>query len=364
MRLVASLFLFYFGLTQTWSQADLKQVAWSVGIQPQRAFVYAHTPKLSQFKGSGGTGFQIDLNRFRLDTIAAKYSRFKFNSGFAFQYMHFDSNSLGSAFNFSYFLEPVFWEYRQLQIRLRAAGGLNIATNPFDQNSNPTNPAYSFYINGYLGLGLGAYLKVNNKIKVFANATYSHFSNGNTGNPNFGLNYPHLGLGLDYAIKNTSKPIGKTMFQKEQWRHDIGILTSNKSLPSFPDNRFWTYGALVQTGYRYNNLHAVTLGVEFFRDHSMRMAVDSNIFYLNKDVSINLGGVLLGHEFIFNRCIFSQQLGVYFFNELPSELVDRVYHRWGFNYKLHKQWMLGLNLNANLQKAFLFDIRMIFSLYQ
>ncbi|MFM1971146.1 MAG: hypothetical protein RL731_968 [Bacteroidota bacterium] len=364
MRFWAGLFLFFFGLNQAWSQTELKQVAWSVGFQPQRAFVYAHTPKLSQFKGSGGTGFQIDLNRYRLDTLASTYSRFKFNSGFAFQWMRFDSSSLGTAFNFSYFLEPVLWEYQALQLRLRAAGGLNLATRPYDQKSNPTNPAYSFYINGYLGLGLGAYLKVNNKLKVFANATYSHFSNGNTGNPNFGLNYPHIGVGLDYSLKTSSKPIGKTMFQKEVWRYDIGVFASNKSLPILPDNRFWVYGALVQTGYRYNTLNALTLGVEMFRDHSMRTAVDSNIFYLNKDVSINLGGLLLGHEFIFNRCIFSQQLGMYFFNELPSDLVGRFYHRWGFNYKLHKQWMLGLNLNANLQKAFLFDLRMIYSLYQ
>jgi hypothetical protein len=100
-----------------------------------------------------------------------------------------------------------------------------------------------------------------------------------------------------------------------------------------------------------------------FKDNSIQIAIDSNDKITNKDISTNLGGVLIGHEFLFNRCIFSQQLGYYFFNEMPS-LVDYFYHRWGFNYKLSRHAMLGLNLNANLQKAYLIDLRLVFSLYK
>lgn len=361
MRLALLAIFFFFGLNLITAQN--KQVEWSIGIQPQRAFVYAHSPRLVQFKGSGGNGFQIDLNRLRLDTLAKTYMGMRFNSGFAFQFMQFDSSSLGSAFNFSYFLEPILWERPSFQLRLRAAGGLNIATKPFDETNNSSNPAYSSYMNGYLGFGLSTYYKLNEVTWLFANATYSHFSNGNTNNPNFGLNYPHVGLGATYKLKTTLKPIGKTLFQKEKWRFDIAVFGSNKSLPFLRETRFWAYGASVQAGYRTGPINAWTLALEGFRDHSMRTAVDSNIFYLNKDVSINLAGTLIGHEFVFNRCVFSQQLGMYLFNELPSKLVGRFYHRWGFNYKLNKQFMVGLNLNANLQKAFLFDLRVIFSLY-
>ncbi len=361
MRIALFAILFFFGLNQT--PAQTKQIAWSFGLQPQRAWVFAHSPKLAQFKGSGGNGFQFDLNRLRLDSTAKIYMGIRFNSGFGFQFMRFDSTSLGSAFNLSYFLEPLLWENAVFQLRLRASGGLNIASKPYDEKTNASNPAFSSPINGYLGLGISTYFKVTNTTYVFANATYSHFSNGNTRNPNYGLNYPHLGIGVDYNFNTTSKPIGNTLFQKEKWRFDLGVFASNKSIPILPQLRFWAYGALVQASYRTGPINAWTIALEGFRDHSMRMSVDSNIFYLNKEVSINLGGLLIGHEFVFNRCIFSQQLGMYYFNQLPQDLVGRFYHRWGFNYKLNKQFMAGLNLNANLEKAFLFDLRLVYSLY-
>ncbi len=362
MRIGLFTFFFFFGLNQIFSQT--KQVAWSIGFQPQRSFVYAHTPKLIQFKGSGGYGFQLDLNRLRLDSLALQFAHVRFNSGFGFQYLNFENASLGSAFNFSYFLEPILWENQTLQLRLRAAGGLNLASKPFDEFNNPTNPAYSSFVNGYLGLGISAYVKINAATWLFANGTYSHFSNGNTYNPNYGLNYPHIGLGVDYKFKETQKPIGKTLFQKEKWRFDMGVFGTNKSLPYFRKIRFWAYGASVQASYRTGPINAWTLALEGFRDHSMRMAVDSNSLNPNKDVSISLAGAMVGHEFVFNRCVFSQQLGMYLFNELPPDLVGKFYHRWGFNYKLNKQFMVGLNLNANLQKAFLFDARVIYSLYK
>jgi hypothetical protein len=362
MRIALFAIFFFFGLNQILAQD--KQVAWSIGIQPQKAFVYAHSPAIAQFKGSGGYGFQFDLNRFRLDAASKGYAGFRFNSGFGLQYVNFENTNLGSAFNLSYFLEPILCENQMLQFRLRAAGGLNLATKPFDEFNNPTNRAYSSFVNAYLGLGLSAYIKITASTWLFANTTYSHFSNGNTYNPNYGLNYPHIGLGVDYKFKETQKPIGKTLFQKEKWRFDLGLFGSNKSLPFSRKMRFWAYGALVQAGYRTGPISSWTIALEGFRDNSLRTAVDSNIFYLNKDVSINLAGALIGHEFVFNRCVFSQQLGMYLFNELPSKLVGKFYHRWGFNYKINKQIMAGLNLNANLQKAFLFDVRIIYCLYK
>jgi hypothetical protein len=104
--------------------------------------------------------------------------------------------------------------------------------------------------------------------------------------------------------------------------------------------------------------------LEAYQDQSMRMGMDSSEVYGPLHLDDRLIGLLGGHEFLFNRCIFSQQLGVYLYKEVPGELINRVYHRWGFNYKLNRRVMLGINLNANLQKAFILDGRLIFSLYK
>jgi hypothetical protein len=355
---------FFFNLTGLHAQV-LKDIRWSLSLEPQQVFIYAHDEQVDNYKGSGGTAVAFHINRLRSDPNAVNYAGLRYNSGFGFQFVAFDSVSLGNSLNLSYFIEPLLVDKEFFQWRMKFAGGINFASKPYDKVSNNTNRAYSLPINGYLGLGTSLYFKLSQKSWLFANATYSHFSNGNTKNPNLGLNFPHLGIGLDYTLTQNQKPIGKTLFYKERWRYDIGFFGTNKSFPFYPDERFWAYGVLGQISYRSGNLHAWTLGAELFKDNSIQIAIDSNDEITNKDISTNLGGVLIGHEFLFNRFIFSQQLGYYIFNELPKEsnFVGTFYHRWGFNYKLSRHVMLGLNLNANLQKAYLIDLRLVFSVF-
>lgn len=356
---------FFFYLTRLPAQ-DLKDIQRSISLEPQQVFIFAHDEQVDNYKGSGGTAITFNINRLRSDPSAVGYAGLRYNSGFGFQFVAFDSASLGNALNLSYFMEPLLLDKEFFQWRMKFAGGFNFASNPYDKVSNNTNKAYSLPINGYLGLGTSLYFKISPRSWLFANATYSHFSNGNTKNPNLGLNYPHVGIGLDYKIKQNQKPMGNTLFYKERWRYDIGFFGTNKSFPFYPDERFWAYGAMIQTSYRSGNLHAWTLGAELFKDNSIQIAIDSNDEITDKNLSTNLGGVLIGHEFLFNRCIFSQQLGYYIFNDLPEEsnYVGTFYHRWGFNYKLSRHIMLGLNLNANLQKAYLIDLRLVFSFYK
>jgi hypothetical protein len=73
-----------------------------------------------------------------------------------------------------------------------------------------------------------------------------------------------------------------------------------------------------------------------------------------------LGGTV-GHEFLLgSRFIFSQQLGLYLFNQTPY--ISWVYHRWGLSYKFNENVMVGANLLADLQKANFLDLRLCFSL--
>ncbi len=342
---------------------ELKKVEWSIGVKPFHAWLWAHDKKIKHIAGTTGTGFQIDINRVRLDETAYNYNHIKYNSGFTIQGIAFHNPIIGNALNLAYFMEPFLIDRKNFSLRLRAAGGVNFADKPYNEFSNPMNKVYSTYVNGYIGLGVSAHIKLGDKIAIFGDATYSHFSNGNTQNPNFGANYPNIGLGVDYLIKTTEKPIGKMYFYPEKWRFDILIFGSTKSLPTRIYDRFWVYGGGAQIAYRSSTLHAWSLGIEGLTDKGMRTAMDSSALYYGKNISDKLGGILIGHEYLFNRCIFSQQIGYYFYKKIPGELVGPIYHRWGIYYKLNKYFKLGLNLNVDIQKAFVFDARIVYSFY-
>ncbi|MBC7384169.1 MAG: acyloxyacyl hydrolase [Bacteroidia bacterium] len=361
MRNTALLFCLLFLAFSARTQ-DIKKVAWSVSAQNINAFLLVHDKAFSYLKGTTGIGFQIDLNRVRFDETAFNYAHKKYNSGYSLQFVHFSNQVLGNAFNAAYFMEPFLINRRAFSIRIRAAGGISYETNPYNAATiDSLNIVYSTHINGYLALGLSAYVKVHKNIKVFAAATYSHFSNGNTKNPNYGVNYPNVSVGLDYTFLTTEKPCGKMYFYSEHWRYDAIVFGSNKSTSIAKLERFWVYGAGVLASYRSGLLHAWTASAEILNDQSTRYNFDHSKTESLKNNSSILSGIMLGHEFLLNRCIFSQQLGYYIFKDNPELM--RIYHRWGISYKLNKQIRIGLNLNASLQRAYVFDVRLSYSFY-
>lgn len=360
-------FIAFFGLNQSMVKAQdkpQKEVTYTLSGQVFHAWLYAHSKAIAQYKGTIGSGIQIDLNRYRKDDLAYQYAHRHYNSGFSFQYVKFSHADLGEAVNLFYFLEPFLIERKKVSLRLRAAGGLNYGSNPYNKETNPENDAYSSHINGYLGLGMSLNFTLSSKLQMMVNATYSHFSNGNTKNPNTGMNYPNIGIGMEYKLATKKVPLGKMLFYKEPWRFDMAFLVSNKSLPTQRDRRFWAYGINLQASYQVHPIHAFTVGFEGIIDKSMRSALDSNFYTWDLNLDHRLAGVMVGHEFLFNRMIFSQQLGYYIYKEIPDDLLRNLYHRWGINYKLSRRWMLGINLNSNLQKAFILDGRLVFSLYK
>jgi hypothetical protein len=348
----------------TSTKGQTKEVSYSLSASPIFAWVYAHDRAIKQYSGITGIGFQIDLNRYRVDKKAFDFAGIRYNSGYSLQSIKFSTPELGMALNMSYFIEPFLIDRPKFSLRLRAAGGLNYASNPWNANTNPNNKAYSWLFNGYLGLGLHTNIKLNNNQSLLASATYGHFSNGNTNNPNFGLNFPNIGIGYEHKITQKTRPLGKVLFYTQRWRFDMAALFSNKSLSDFKHLRFFTYGLFMNASYRTGNLHAFTIGIEAFKDESMDYALKRHNIYYTKTFDVRMLGLLGGHEFLFNRMIFSQQLGYYLHNEIPKEFVGRFYHRFGINYKLNKHLMLGLNLNSNMQKAYIFDARLLFSLYK
>lgn len=82
---------------------------------------------------------------------------------------------------------------------------------------------------------------------------------------------------------------------------------------------------------------------------------------LRKGRSYYRVGTTFGHELLLgNKFVFSQQIGVYLFNQTPY--ISSIYHRWGINYKFTENIMIGSNLLADLQKANFLDLRMTYSI--
>ena len=204
---------------------------WHLGLSPVYAKVWAHTPALDFLGGSAAKGIQFDFVRTRTDQAAYEYAHTHYSSGFSLQVFSFDAPELGSSINGIYFIEPNLIHHPKFELKLRAGGGFNYASNPWHANNNPRNYAYSWHTSGCLVLGLRAGLQLNHFSRLTANVFYNHFSNGNTRNPNLGLNYPQFGLGYEVLINQRTSKMQKAQNAFKKYYAEVYGLVSNKSHP-------------------------------------------------------------------------------------------------------------------------------------
>ncbi len=113
-------------------------------------------------------------------------------------------------------------------------------------------------------------------------------------------------------------------------------------------------GLLVQAEKQVGRTNAINTGLEFYYDNALKQQ-------LQKDSvlgSASLAGLLAGHNFLLGRFFFSQQIGVYLFNQTPY--YNRIYHRWTLKYQLNKRWLAGFGLKAHKQVAEFIDLKILY----
>ena len=116
-------------------------------------------------------------------------------------------------------------------------------------------------------------------------------------------------------------------------------------------------GLSTQTSKQIGAIHALTAGLEVFYDDALKHKIKNDT--LDHSISATRSGILIGHEFLLGKFIFSQRLGVYIYN--PTDYFTTIYHRWGIQYRFNKHWGAGFNLQAHKQVADFIDLRIVYS---
>lgn len=148
--------------------------------------------------------------------------------------------------------------------------------------------------------------------------------------------------GSNWAIKKTT-------------RWDIGMFYASRSIDNTSAKRFGVLGLSLLVSKQTGRTHAFTLGAELYQDNALREQLKADTL----QASAIKSGLLLGHEFLWGRFIFSQQIGMYLFDQSPYYPVW--YHRWGLLYRVRERWLLGFQLKAHKHIALFPDLRIQYS---
>ena len=351
------------------SQVETKQFVYALKVHS--GFVLPHSIYTKNTKGARPFGFEVDIAH--IDTSRQVYNTYRCfpRSGITLNYADMDYGFLGNSFCAAYFLEPNFRINKRTTLRVNGTIGLSYLTNPFDSIKNPDNQNYSLAISALLKVGVGLSYSVSPHTSLQLSGNWYHNSNGGFKQPNRGLNYPNISLGVLYFKDQNTLPVYNQL-QDTGWKKlpvswEGGVFISPKG--GYDKNvkqvRKFLGGLNVQVGKQIAAIHKLTTGAEIYFDGGMQ-SIKRNL--INDSSSNILAGLLIGHEFLINKFSFSQQLGFYVFketdkyNEVYADIYKTIYHRWGIKYQLKPHWAIGINLLVHNQVADFIDARFFYKL--
>jgi hypothetical protein len=338
-----------------------QETLFSVGLGLQHGFIFAHSEDVQNTTGARPTGIEAIFSWQRNDSAMFSLCHCYPRQGLMLNYYDYDVGLLGRSGTAAYFLEPTYRMSDRVLFSFKAAAGLSYLNNPYDSIENPTNQSYSTHLSIYLLVGVGVWLKLSEQWWLNPTINYQHISNGGLRDPNKGINWPTAGISVNYQPRSrpwyTGKKTAEKYWKNYSPRYDVTLMGA--MLRGFDQDgnrkRFFMGGLALQAAKQVASLSMLTLGAEVYHDGNLQEKLRSD----NIEASPVQAGLMLGHEFLLGRFQFSQRLGVYIFDQTPY--YDRIFHRWGVQYRINRHFSAGLNLLAHRQVAEFLDFRLAYT---
>ena len=199
--------------------------------------------------------------------------------------------------------------------------GITYDMKPHDPETNPLNDAIGSRAGVYFDLNVGGVLWVNREVDITYGFDLSHFSNGRTFTPNYGLNMAGFNVGLRYHFNRSQNKLDNRFVP------DLVLPARPQNLPRLSDtvvnkhgmniyaavgttqndnddNRYFNSTVTLEYAYRRSLKHSFTFGFDLMYDGSLERNYPetSERFLL---------GVHPGYDFSFWRFDLRAQVGFY-----------------------------------------------------
>jgi hypothetical protein len=330
-----------------------------VGLAVQTGFIIPHSAELIPVARTRPVGFELSYDRLARSRRAFESCQCLARVGGYVNYLTFNNPVvLGETVGTGAYFEPLLLRRPNTTMSVRATIGVSYLTRIYDPVTNPINTFFSLPISAWLGLGLHVGQQLNPRWGLTAAANYNHISNGGTRQPNRGMNFPTILLGIHYRPRPAPLPDTRGWSAapvQSRWMGSIVVGGSVRVLP--PTDLLAQEAAPVWTltvlgGYRLNRFHGLSAGVEFTDDGF----VQGQLLRASKGHSYRQLGALAGYELRQGRYQFRAHLGINIRHPGPP-FTERVFQRYQLLYRWTSGFTIGVGLKSQLQVAQGFDLR-------
>lgn len=342
INLITALPAFSFKL----SAPDSTGPIYFLGTKYHRGVIITDSPLLKPLSGSSPWMIQAEVGIMKNTQQAWDYCNCYSKNGVAFSFTNFNNpEKLGTASSIIFFTEPYLYFSDKVQFSLRGGSGISYLTKIYDANTNPQNLFYSNTVSFFLMLNLNLYYSINPRWRASLTSQFSHISNGGTDWPNYGMNYPTLGVGLDYLInpQQLSKRISTLPLSGslKPIVHAFGTGHKVVANGSYPQERKLLLGVNAGLIKPLTKVNALGFGGELSYDGISEIYQDQT----GEEYSPWTGSFSLQHYIFFGKILFGQQLA-YTVTALNPDTKKKGYQRYFLEYKVGQNWYAGITLKA------------------
>lgn len=359
-RLNKFILLFFFS-PLVWGQSPVSYQA-----EAEYGFLFLHSQDVAPIGQSYPSAFGISLQKWLLAEQNWENCHCYPRYGLSLAWHYYDNPEIvGWGVPVYGFLEPWYRISGDWYFNLRAGMGLIYLSNPYDPVDNPLNLSYSLPVSAYLSMGLGLGYSFSPQWRASLQGRYNHTSNGGIREPNKGLNYPTLALGLDYSLQpiklesKIKKPFNPNHRRKNVSLHGFLAAKAGGKVGTGANEQEVTYlvsGMALRYSYQVGRSSAIMLESEWIRNLAYRKQINRQ----GGDQSFHQWGVEIGHEFLLGKFTFSQAAGFYLFKEFGARA--NWYQRYNLLYRPWANIALGPGLKAHANVAEFLDFRIVWEL--
>lgn len=220
--------------------------------------------------------------------------------------------------------------------------GFSYVSRKFQLENNYLNITTGSHLNLHFGMRFGTEIRILPKIALTTGLTFEHFSNGNSMEPNLGLNTFAAFAGAAYTFgQSAPKAIPDLPALVKKNRPELSLRIGGKRARALVADYFRT--ASLSFEYIRNAFHIVHFGVgaDVFYDASTQAEMEAASAGPYKPLYDFQSGIHISQSIVYNRFSFTLQEGVY------VGLKYRVKNR-----PIYTRGMLRYRVNDNLAFSF------------
>ncbi len=298
-----------------------------------------HSSKIEHYRGVQPVGAGLDLAWKFVSPDAYSLCRCYPSLGVSLNYWNFGHSSLGNAVSALFYVEPVLFSPFDVDVSLKSGLGISYMDNPYDEISNPGNVVYSTSVAFPLMAGLSLRHQLSDEWYLDLSAMFQHISNGGVNQPNLGINYTTLGVGVTRKLDSQAVTASPRVEAFDPETGDKGIsltLISGLKEPEGSESKVFVGGLSAEYHSQFARINGWSVGFMGEWDGSREGTSLSQLGRLS---------AVAGHHFLLGRFDFGQTAGLYLLQGHTTH--SPWFQYYTLDFELNSLFGVGVGLKAH-----------------